>query len=91
MSPSGRLDVLGVRLRSAAYAHRQRLCQPSGLDECKSVWTDQSVLHEWPGVVITAKQPYARSAPSAPPPLTPPAKAPVEKGCQAVGWSGREV
>jgi hypothetical protein len=32
----------------------------------------------------TAKQPYARSAPSAPPPLAPPAKAPVEKGCQAV-------
>ena len=29
--------------------------------------------------------------PSAPPPLTPPAKAPVEKGGQAVGWSGREV
>jgi hypothetical protein len=26
-----------------------------------------------------------------PPPLTPPAKAPVEKGGQAVGWSGREV
>ena len=26
-----------------------------------------------------------------PPPLTPPAKAPVEKGGQAVGWSGRDV
>ena len=25
------------------------------------------------------------------PPLAPPAKAPVEKGSQAVGWSGREV
>jgi hypothetical protein len=30
------------------------------------------------------KQPYARSAPSAPPPLAPPAKAPGEKGGQAV-------
>ena len=29
--------------------------------------------------------------PEAPPPLTPPAKAPVEKGSQAIGWSGREV
>ena len=45
MSPSGRLDVLGVRLSSAAYAHRQRLCQPSGLDECQSVWIDLCVLH----------------------------------------------
>jgi len=42
-------------------------------------------------VAITAKQPYARSAPSTPPPLTPPAKAPVEKGGQAVEWSGREA
>jgi len=31
-----------------------------------------------------AKQPYARSAPSTPPPLAPPAKAPVGKGGQAV-------
>ena len=30
-------------------------------------------------------------APSTPPPLTPPAKAPVEKGGQAVEWSGREA
>ena len=74
--------------RTGGYHHRQRLCQPSGLDECKSVWIDQSVLHEWPCVAITAKQPYARSAPSTPPPLAPPAKAPVEKGSQAVGWSG---
>ncbi len=29
--------------------------------------------------------------PQPPPPLAPPAKAPVEKGGQAVGWSGREV
>ena len=65
--------------------------QPSGLDECQSVWIDLSVLHWWACVAITAKQPYARSAPSTPPPLTPPAKAPVEKGGQAVGWSGREV
>jgi hypothetical protein len=28
MSPSGRLDVLGVRLSSAAYARRQFLCRP---------------------------------------------------------------
>ena len=76
--------------RTGGYRHRQRLCQPSGL-ECQSVWIDQSVLHSWPCVAITSKQPYARSAPSAPPPLTPPAKAPVEKGGQAVGWSGREV
>ena len=45
MSPSGRLDVLGVRLSSAAYAHRQFLCQPSGIDECQSVWIDLCVLH----------------------------------------------
>ena len=28
MPPSGRLDVLGVRLSSAAYARRQFLCRP---------------------------------------------------------------
>ena len=71
-----RLD--GADARTGGYHHRQRLCQPSGL-ECQSVWVDQSVLHSWPCVAITSKQPYARSAPSAPPPLTPPAKAPVEK------------
>jgi hypothetical protein len=81
-----RLD--GAAARTGGYHHRQRLCQPSGLDECQSVWIDLCVLHEWPCVAITAKQPYARSAPSTPPPLTPPAKAPV-KGSQAVGWSGR--
>ena len=31
--------------RTGGYRHRQRLCQPSGLDVCKSVWIDQSVLH----------------------------------------------
>jgi hypothetical protein len=51
-----------------AYAHRQR----SAALRAKA---------KQPGA---AKQPYARSAPSAPPPLAPPAKAPVEKGCQAV-------
>ena len=30
MSPSGRLEVLGVRLSPAAYAHRQILCRPPG-------------------------------------------------------------
>jgi hypothetical protein len=84
-------SVVKKNARIGGYNHRQRLCEPSGLDECKSVWIDLSVLHEWPYVAITAKQPYARSAPSTPPPLTPPAKAPVEKGSQAVGSSGREV
>jgi len=51
-----------------AYAHRQR----SAALRAKT---------KQPGA---AKQPYARSAPSAPPPLAPPAKAPVEKGGQAV-------
>ena len=92
--PQGDVSALrALRLmdaRTGGYHHRQRLCQPSGLDECQSVWIDQSVLHEWPCVAITAKQPYARSAPSTPP-LAPPAKAPVEKGGQAVGWIGREV
>ena len=31
MSPSGRLEVLGVRLSPAAYARRQFLCRPPGL------------------------------------------------------------
>jgi hypothetical protein len=30
MSPSGRLEVLGVRLSRAAYARRQFLCRPPG-------------------------------------------------------------
>jgi hypothetical protein len=30
MSPSGRLEVLGVRLSPAAYARRQFLCRPPG-------------------------------------------------------------
>jgi hypothetical protein len=30
MSPSRRLEVLGVRLSPAAYAHRQFLCRPPG-------------------------------------------------------------
>ncbi len=34
-----------VGARTGGFHHRQRLCQPSGLDECKSVWIDQSVLH----------------------------------------------
>jgi hypothetical protein len=48
-----------------AYAHRQR----SAALRAKA---------KQPGA---AKQPYARSAPSAPP-LAPPAKAPVEKGAK---------
>ena len=64
-------------LPSHSWSFPRVLSQPSGLDECQSVWA------------ITAKQPYARSAPSTPPPLAPPAKAPVEKVGQAVGWSGR--
>ena len=38
-SKSARIDPTG------GYHHRQRLCQPSGLDECQSVWIGQSVLH----------------------------------------------
>ena len=30
MSPSGRLEVLGVRLSPAAYARRQVMCRPPG-------------------------------------------------------------
>ena len=44
---------------------------------------DRRPLHE-PYGSSQSKQPYARSAPSSPPPLSPPAKAPVEKGSQAV-------
>ena len=40
-SSNSREQARGVR----RYHHRQRLCQPSGLDECKSVWIDQFVLH----------------------------------------------
>jgi len=39
-----RLD--GSDARTGGYHHRQRLCQPSGLDECLSVWIDLCVLHE---------------------------------------------
>ena len=39
-----RLD--GSDARTGGFHHRQRLCQPSGLDECKSVWIDLCVLHE---------------------------------------------
>jgi hypothetical protein len=34
MSPSGRLEVLSVRLSPAAYAHRQFLCRPPGFQGC---------------------------------------------------------
>jgi hypothetical protein len=68
MSPSGPLEVLGVRLvRRLAHAG----------SSCVAL----RAKTKQPG---TAKQPYARSAPSAPPPLAPPAQAPVEKGGQAV-------
>jgi len=33
---------------------------------------------------LQSKQPCVRSAPSSPPPLSPPAKAPVANGCQAI-------
>ncbi len=47
-------SVVKKNARIGGYHHRQRLCQPSGLDECKSVWIDQSVLHESP--CVAAKQ-----------------------------------
>ena len=72
-----RLEARGEREQPLTTHHLPHM-SPSGLKPNSQV-------------AITAKQPYARSAPSAPPPLTPPAKAPVEKGGQAVGWSGREV
>jgi hypothetical protein len=47
--PQGVVSALrALRLmdeRTGGYHHRQRLCQPSGLDECQSVWIDLSVLH----------------------------------------------
>ncbi len=52
--------LLSIRSPDGGYHHRQRLCQPSGLDECQSVWIDLSVMHKWPCVAIIAKQPYAR-------------------------------
>ena len=38
----------------------------------------------------TTKEPYARTAPSPPPPLSPPAKALGERGCQAVFMKRRD-
>jgi hypothetical protein len=75
MREARRADTQDLPIHSWSFP--RVLSQPSRLDECQSVWA------------ITAKQPYARSAPSTPPPLAPPAKAPVEKGGQAVGSSGR--
>ena len=36
--------------RTGGYHHRQRLCQPSGLDECQSVWINLYCIsgHVWP-------------------------------------------
>jgi len=38
-----RADTQDLLRRSWSFT--SVLCQPSGLDECKSVWIDQSVLH----------------------------------------------
>ena len=38
-------SVVKKNARIGGYHHRQRLCQPSGLDECQSVWIDLSVLY----------------------------------------------
>ena len=89
--PQGDVSALrALRLmdaRTGGYHHRQRLCQPSGLDECKSVWIDQSVLHMWPYVAICGH--YSQAALRAVGPLNPPA--PYSPGQSPGGEGGQAV
>jgi hypothetical protein len=80
----------GCAPKPGALRTLEVLVPPSGLLRVLGVRPSPvAYAHRQRSAALRAKtkqseQPYARSAPSAPPPLTPPAKAPGAKGGQAV-------